>query len=251
MKNNSDYWEKAFSKKIIKYKDSKKIDYILDNIEKTDKILEAGCGRGKINFKLADLGYNITGVDFSQGLIEQCVSFSKENEIAAITKFNVGDITCLPYKTSSFDVYMSFGVIEHFKKKDQEEIIKEAKRILKKGGRVVITVPNAYTPNVFSRFLIKIVKKMFFNESLVYQKNISTTKIKKMFGTHGFEMLSCYNFGLDKAAKRFFLLNYSKILGIPNVFAPFKWPIINSMKKLEPYLNKFGETTVYIGENRK
>ena len=82
---------------------------------------------------------------------------------------------------------------------------------------------------------------------MVYQKNISTTKIKKMFEQEGFKTIKCYNTGFDKAMTRFLLLNYPKIFGLPNPLSYVKNPIQKASKKMEKVLYKFSETTVYIG----
>ncbi len=248
-KNNPNYWAKVF-KKEINPKEHKSIEFITNHLKKSDKILEAGCGPGKIVFKLLDLGYsNTIGLDFSNELISFCQNYSKESKLGSKKNFKTGDIKNIPFKDNSFDIYLSFGVIEHFLAKDQKKIIKEAHRILKKNGKVIITVPNSYSPNVIQRFIISKLKKLLLNEEMVYQKNISTKKIKKMFENEGFKTIECYNFGFEKAITRFFLLNYKYILKIRNPFSfkPIKNTIQRTSRKVEKYLFKFGETTVYIG----
>lgn len=249
MKNNSDYWSDVFVKEIFPTQ-TKEIKFITKELKKTDKILEAGCGPGKIVFKLLYLKYNnVIGLDFSKDLIDFCRKYSKKNNLGKNLNFKEGDIMNIPFKDESFDKYLSFGVIEHFFKSEQKKIIKEAYRVLKKNGKVFITVPNSYSPNVFQRFLVSKYKKYIIKKPMVYQKNISTTRIKKMFEEEGFKTIKCYNFAFDKAVTRFFLLNYNKVFGIRNPlsFNIIKNPIKRISKKLDKYLYKFGETTVYIG----
>lgn len=249
MKNNSNYWSDVFVKEIFP-KDINEIKFITKELKKTDKILEAGCGPGKIVFKLLHLKYNgVIGLDFSKDLINFCKKYSKDNNLGKSSNFKEGDIMKIPFDDESFDKYLSFGVIEHFLKNDQKKIIREAYRILKKDGRIFITVPNSYSPNVFQRFLVSNYKKYIVKKPMVYQKNISTKKIRKMFEDEGFKTIKCYNFAFDKAITRFFLLNYNKVFGIKNPFSfnVIKNPIQKITKKLDKYLFKFGETTVYVG----
>lgn len=251
MKNNPSYWKNAFGKIDKKSTLNKEGLFFLKYLKKNDMIVEAGCGLGSINIKLCALGYKAYGLDFSEDLIKRCKEFVKKEKICSPKMFILGDILDIPLKDNSYDVYISSGVIEHFKAKDQFKIISEAKRILGDGGRVVITVPNAYSPNTISRFFISKFKKYVQKDEMVYQKNISTSKIKKMFERQGFKTIRCFNYGFDKAVRRFFLLGYKNILGIPNPFYYMSGFLLSVAKGLEPVFFKFGETTAYIGIIKK
>ncbi|MCF7798450.1 class I SAM-dependent methyltransferase [Candidatus Woesearchaeota archaeon] len=248
VKNNHTYWANAFSDAKINL-DINKLKHITKYVNKKDKILEAGCGPGKVVFPLLSEGYKIYGLDFSKDLIKECQDYSKKTKIGNPNSFVVGDILRLEYK-EEFDVYMSFGVIEHFKQREQRRIIKQAKKSLKKGGKVVITVPNSYSPNVVSRWIMSKVKKHLLKDPMVYQKNISTKKIRKMFEREGFKTISCKNYGFDKAINRLLLLNYKKIFRIPNLFYYLRKPILKASQKMGKTFHKFGETTEYVGIKR-
>lgn len=245
MKNNPNYWNDTFSRK-IDFKNTIELEFITKHFKKKDLLLEAGVGIGNISFKLSYLGYKLKGVDFSKDLIEFCKETSKKNNLGKPDDYILGNILNLPFKKEFFDGYLSFGVIEHFKNKNQKRIIKEAYRVLKKGGKVVVTVPNSYSPNIIQRYFISIYKKYIIKKPMVYQKNISTKTIKKMFEKEGFKTLECYNKGLDKAINRFFLVNY-KLFGQKNPLFYLKRPIKYISKKMEKVFYKFGEDTVYVG----
>ena len=58
--------------------------------------------------------------------------------------------TNLPFKNSSFDFVYCSEVIEHlFSRKDQEQLMQEIKRVLKQGGRCIITTPNHHLYRLF------------------------------------------------------------------------------------------------------
>ena len=50
-----------------------------------------------------------------------------------------GDALNLPFKDNAFDIVGLFDVIEHFD--DDQAVLREARRVLKKDGLLVITVP--------------------------------------------------------------------------------------------------------------
>jgi len=98
------------------------------------KILEGGCGLGQYVIYYKRKGYDIEGVEFAQETLKRVKQFSKE---VLIKK---GDVLNLSYPADYFDVYYSGGVVEHFEQ-GPHQALKEAYRVLKKEGVLIITVP--------------------------------------------------------------------------------------------------------------
>jgi len=99
-----------------------------------DRILEGGCGIGQNVFKLQQMGYDVYGVDFAEETVK------KTKELFPELKIEVQDVRHLSFEANFFDGYWSLGVIEHFQD-GYEEIIKEAQRVIKKGGYFFLTFP--------------------------------------------------------------------------------------------------------------
>jgi len=64
-------------------------------------------------------------------------------DATAHTGVTVQDIRKLDYENESVDEILLNQVLEHFNNKDLRPSLKEWNRVLKKGGKIVITVPNA------------------------------------------------------------------------------------------------------------
>ena len=99
-------------------------------------ILEAGCGLGRVVKYLYDLGFkNVRGIELDKDSVDflNC-NFPELNVIH-------GNILCLPYKKKSFDIVLSYGVIEHFLH-GPDKPMKSMYEILKPGGLAIITVPS-------------------------------------------------------------------------------------------------------------
>lgn len=101
-------------------------------------ILEGGCGLGQYVAYYRREGYNIVGIDFATSTVR------KLKEIRPDLPVQVGDVTKLPFADDSVDCYYSGGVVEHFEEGPQKPL-KEAWRVLKPGGRLLITVPYVNT----------------------------------------------------------------------------------------------------------
>jgi len=107
------------------------------------RILEAGCGLGRIIIYLSKGGYNIEGIELNEDAVRKVKDFDKNLKII------VGDILKMSYEDNSFDAVISLGVIEHFEEGPQKAL-KEMHRILKPGGIFFVTVPYI---NLIRRFL--------------------------------------------------------------------------------------------------
>jgi ubiquinone/menaquinone biosynthesis C-methylase UbiE len=99
------------------------------------KSLEVGCGSGGVSLYLHNrYGYDVTLVDLS----DEALAFARRNfELNArrpdwTAVFQKADALHLPYDDASFDVVMSFGLLEHFT--DIAPPIAEQLRVLKPGG---------------------------------------------------------------------------------------------------------------------
>lgn len=107
------------------------------------KILDLGCGTGYGSKELIKLGAGeVTGIDISREAIKFAISNFQTKSDARIHKltFQVGDVTRLPFLNNSFDVIISFEVIEHIQ--NYLIYLQEAFRVLRDGGYFIFSTPN-------------------------------------------------------------------------------------------------------------
>lgn len=89
-------------------------------------VLDNGCGRGEFLHAFARLGLKASGTDASGCCREaETVDLNKER---------------LPYPDHSFHAVFSKSVIEHIE--DTGHYMSEMKRVLKKGGRIILMTPD-------------------------------------------------------------------------------------------------------------
>lgn len=103
------------------------------------KILEAGCGTGRISLKLGNNKATITLIDSSPKALEIAQRFAKEQDGQAY--FTRNSIFNISFKNRSFDIVWNVGVLEHFLPDEQRIILNEMLRICKNEGKVIILVP--------------------------------------------------------------------------------------------------------------
>lgn len=106
-------------------------------------ILEVGCGRGATLLEFARRGANVVGLDYSEQALVVCRQLENRDGIRGQATFVNGDARKIPLPSESFDFVFSVGLIEHFE--DPTEILAEQQRVLRKGGFLLVQVPQKYS----------------------------------------------------------------------------------------------------------
>ncbi len=115
----------------------------LPYLSKHDVHLEAGSGLSAIVITLRSLGYDVHGLDYAVNALR---ASRRHDDALPLT---AGDVHQLPYRDNCFGGYLSFGVLEHFEQ-GMLPALKEANRVLKPNGVIVLTIPY---PNVIYRLV--------------------------------------------------------------------------------------------------
>lgn len=100
-------------------------------------VLDLGCGSGYGAASLADTALHVTAVDVSAEAAAYAADRYKAPNL--IFQAIAADAT-LPFVDESFDVVLSFQVIEHVS--DEAHYFREARRVLKRGGMMVVITPD-------------------------------------------------------------------------------------------------------------
>jgi len=130
-------------------------------IKEKEKILDLGCGNGRLFEVLKEKNISYFGVDFS----EEMVKIASQRYPNAF--FQKANALSLPFKDNFFDKIFCFAVFHHIPSLDLRiEFLKEAKRVLKKEGLFIISVWNLLKTKkilVLKYALLKILKHSFLD----------------------------------------------------------------------------------------
>jgi len=117
---------------------------IIEGLELQDgnSVLEIGCGNGYYLSLLnrLDVKLKLIGIDKDRLALKDAAKFIGENKVKLI----LGDAAKLPFKTAIFDRVVMSEVIEHVE--NEENVLHEAKRVLKNGGILTLTTCNIGYP---------------------------------------------------------------------------------------------------------
>ncbi len=209
------------------------------------KLLDIGCGVGRVCFLAAKKGFSITGIDIEKKAIDLARKNAKRLGIAASCTFITGDILKQQsLSNGTFDVIICSEVIEHVS--DPKKIINFAFNKLKKGGLLILTTP--HDQKLWS----------VLDEYAGHVKRFSLDEVKKLLSN--FEIMQLYTVGFP--CMRFTILLYNFMVksiklqhnatwrrqGIKNYLYGF---LIGLLLKFDDLFNTFSHGTNIIAVAKK
>jgi len=181
---SEEVWERIWNKSLVTSDYSLKYLEFMETVQKTlpdnATVLEAGCGTGQ-TLSLFCSRHTAIGLDISRNAL----SMAKKNCTATIQ----GDIFCIPLKDRSCDLVYNSGVIEHFKEPRNRDAVSEMERVTKKGGSVVIIVPNSWCPWYRCG---KSASVMLKNFEFGYEEDYSIQRLKKTVESCNLSIVSVF-----------------------------------------------------------
>lgn len=189
---------------------------------KNAKVLDLGCGYGRLSIPLAKK-YKDTkfyGIDISKGYVKL---FNKL--MGKQGDGRVGDLKTLPYKNRTFDFVFVVTVLMYMSDKQITKLFSEIKRVLKDNGTVVIIENNASGSNYITGYgLSKVIKRLLKKENKHYV-------ISRVFTTGEIETLG----------SKYFTLIYKTGCSLLTLLLPFllimsKLKIISSKLRLNNHI---------------
>lgn len=107
------------------------------------QILEVGAGSGVDSLYLAELGAQVTILDYSSSALETVRRQVRGRDIESRLQMVRADAASLPFPGSTFDLVFHQGLLEHFR--EPEPILAEQVRVLRQGAILAVDVPQKYT----------------------------------------------------------------------------------------------------------
>ena len=145
-------------------------------LKKDLRILEIGCGAGRLTNYLIRKGFDAIGFDISETLINEGHSRYPDTMI-----FIASGGEDMPLKDSFFGIVLSFDVLEHIP--DVDAHLSEVRRVLKSGGFYLFQTPNKLTNVPF-----EIIKNRSLTKHNAYHCSLQTFwSLKRLLVAHGFE----------------------------------------------------------------
>lgn len=172
---------------------SELIDLYFDRLGHVERVLDIGCGTGSFLRGGMAREVEVIGIDIDIGALDHANSFG---DVALVDLQN----GTLPFADASFDGVVAKDVLEHLCR--PESVVSELHRVLRPGGRAVVSVPMAKPKVVWQDY--------------THIRGFTENAVRMMLSDQGFSIESVDPMGGVPGAGRFGLTQYlPRLLRIP------------------------------------
>lgn len=140
---------------------------------KNKRVLDIGCWTGQFEKLATRETKQMVGIDPGVNAIKHA------KKMVPTATFKVANALRLSFSPRSFDVVTIIDVIEHIPKNNEEKCLNEIKRVLKPGGYIILSTPNAHPLSI-------LLDPAFF---LIGHRHYSEKTLRMLFKNAGFEII--------------------------------------------------------------
>ena len=113
--------------------DCRLLERFAETVRHTGLACDLGCGPGQIARYLHDCEIQVCGMDLSPGMV------ARARQLNPRIEFNPGDMRALPVKDNAWAGIAAFYAIVHLPPRDLVQAIRETRRVLMPGGRLLLS----------------------------------------------------------------------------------------------------------------
>lgn len=181
IKVDQDWWKRHFTldyyKTYVDFTSSQKtkdetsfLRKVLGLEKQKRKILDLGCGVGRHSIELANLGHSVTGIDYSSEYISIAKNTARKQDLEI--SFLKADMRRFSSE-QKFDVVVSiFSSFGYFSDSDNEKVIENVAKLLKRGGTFILDLHNP--ARVFKHFFCNSDSKETKGGAHLHDRRIDT-----------------------------------------------------------------------------
>ncbi len=187
LSNWDNFWEEKKEVREV-YSNSDRVVRNLTKIAdlKGMNILEVGAGTGRDSFPLVKHGAAVFQLDYSVNSLKIMKRLADEEKIPVFILG--GDTFSLPFRDETFDVVFHQGLLEHFRPQQAEALLKENIRILKKGGLLLVDVPQRYHIYTLIKHFLIALNKWFAG----WEREFSQNELRREMERLGLTVIHAY-----------------------------------------------------------
>lgn len=190
--------------------------WFLKYLKKKDIVLDIGCANGQQTIKAAKFVKKIIGIDVDLAELKKGMMESARKKIKNVKFLKSSAEEKLKFSQNSFDKVLFFDVLEHLE--NQDLTLSEIWRVLKKGGLLLLSVPNK---NTSWKKLQRSVGLSYFSDS-DHKREYNQNEIKNLLEKHELKILNIAPIVFDTPIAPIFDLIGGFSISIYSKFAAWK-----------------------------
>lgn len=187
-KHWEEFWSSSPGLDDVYANDGRVVAFLVSKMDVRGKrVLEVGAGTGRDSVDLAARGAEVWTLDYSEHALRimreaSGAGSSAQEDLRIIS----GDARSLPFRDDSFDVVFHQGLLEHFR--DPLSVLGENHRVLKKGGRLLVDVPQRYHYYTLMKHALMALDRWFAG----WETEFSLGELSALMREAGFEIEGAY-----------------------------------------------------------
>jgi SAM-dependent methyltransferase len=151
-------------------------------------VLDAGMGPGRLCAELERRDWTVSGIDAS----DEMVAAARRRLPEAAPRLLRAEIEAMPFEPASFDAVVATGVLEY---SEVPKALAELARILRPGGRMVVSYPNPHAVYAFSKIqvyypVVRLAKRLLRRPRPSFPRGAGTIprrRFEALLRAHGLE----------------------------------------------------------------
>ena len=191
-----------------------------------DVVVDLGCGDGRMAALLATRVRHVYGIDRQHRPLQ----FARLLVTASNVTLLEGDVLALPFGPEVFTAATCFEVIEHLTPQTAGELLAEAQRVLRAGGRIVLSTPNR----------LGLRKRVFSGFNPKHYREYSARELTEIIVSQGFDVVWVGGVYLPPPIPR--IEHFASVI-------PFR-ALFRFLVRAGAYLPALSETLMLIAEKR-
>jgi len=120
-----------------------RLQEVIREVDGTTMLLNAGCGDGFYDCFLKAKAKRIVSLELNRGDVQIAALINPEDTVS----YCAASIDEIPCRSNTFDCVICIEVLEHLD--EDERAIRELVRVLRKGGKLIVTAPSKDFPLVY------------------------------------------------------------------------------------------------------
>lgn len=150
-------------------------------------VLEVGAGTGRDSFGMVEQGAKVFMLDYSTNSLNIIKNIATEEKVEVNPVG--GNAFSLPFPDNTFDLVFHQGLLEHFREKEAGNLLKENIRVVKRGGLILVDVPQRYHIYTVMKHILIAFDKWFAG----WEREFSVSELDRLLRSFG--VVPVYRYG--------------------------------------------------------
>lgn len=192
MKNSTKQnWEAFWESKKTVHEVYSNTDRVLRNLRSVvdlsgKKVLEIGAGTGRDSLNFVNYNAEVYQVDYAMSALKLMKEVADESGLPV--RLIGGDAFHLPFADGTFDIVFHQGLLEHFREPLATNLLKENVRVLKRGGLLLVDVPQRYHIYTAVKHVLIALNAWFAG----WEREFSVGELESKLKNLGLSPVRCY-----------------------------------------------------------